>query len=152
MEYSSLGSAVRSKGFPSFEHFFFLRVDGAVQEQEEQKTMTMKNFYLHLPQLWLWLWLWLWLSAICMLSGVDAYIPTTLDGPFEPITVSFDPSLRTGSEDLPHSHPRLVKRVPSIFPEQIALALSNPDSMWISWITGTFSCLQYPNSSSNANL
>ena len=125
-------------------------MDGGIQEQEEQKTMKMKNLYLHLPHPcpWPWLWLWLWLSTICMLS-VDAHIPTTLDGPFEPITVSFDPSLRTGSEDLPHSHPRLVKRVPSIFPEQIALALSNPDSMWISWITGTFSCLQYPNFSSN---
>lgn len=63
-------------------------------------------------------------------------IPTTLEGPFVPRTVGFDDSLRRGSEDLPHSDPRLVKRVPSIFPEQIALALSTPDSMWVSWITG----------------
>jgi hypothetical protein len=32
---------------------------------------------------------------------------------------------------------RLVKRVPSIFPEQIMLALSTgPQSMWVSWVTG----------------
>lgn len=79
--------------------------------------------------------------AICTLllscsSVLGAPIPSTLEGPFVPVTVMFDQSLRTGSDDLPHFHPRLVKRVPSIFPEQIALALSTPDSMWVSWITG----------------
>ncbi|MCO5577885.1 hypothetical protein L7F22_031720 [Adiantum nelumboides] len=68
-------------------------------------------------------------------SGGPA-IPTTLDGPFPPKTVAFDTSLPRGSEDLPHWHSSLVKRVPSIFPEQIALALSTPDSMWVSWVTG----------------
>jgi hypothetical protein len=87
-----------------------------------------------LPCPWLWM---LVLAILHHLVDVDASIPTTLDGPFQPITVSFDASLRTGSDDLPHSHPRLVKRVPSIFPEQIALALSEPGSMWVSWITGT---------------
>eukprot|EP00253_Pinus_taeda_P027647 PITA_27647 len=64
-------------------------------------------------------------------------IPTTLQGPFKPVTVSLDPTLRTGSDDLPNYDPRLVKRVPSIFPEQIMLALSTtPNSMWVSWVTG----------------
>ncbi|CAH2056765.1 unnamed protein product [Thlaspi arvense] len=63
-------------------------------------------------------------------------IPTTLEGPFQPVTRSFDPSLRRGSDDLPMDHPRLKKNVTSMFPEQIALAISSPSSMWVSWVTG----------------
>ncbi|KAL3753679.1 hypothetical protein ACJRO7_000992 [Eucalyptus globulus] len=64
-------------------------------------------------------------------------IPTTLDGPFEPVTRRFDPSLRMGSDDLPMDDPRLKKNVTSSFPEQILLALSSdPSSTWVSWITG----------------
>lgn len=64
-------------------------------------------------------------------------VPTTLDGPFAPVTRRFDPSLRLGSDDVPMDDPRLAKRVTSIHPEQIALAASfSPSSMWISWITG----------------
>ncbi|XP_039015847.1 purple acid phosphatase 23-like isoform X3 [Hibiscus syriacus] len=64
------------------------------------------------------------------------HIPTTLEGPFDPITIRFDPSLRRGSEDIPMDDPRLKKNVTSMFPEQIALALSTPSSMRISWVTG----------------
>lgn len=64
-------------------------------------------------------------------------IPTTLDGPFKPVTRRFDPALRLGSDDLPMDHPRLQRKVMGMFPEQIALALSTPTSMWVSWITGT---------------
>jgi len=63
-------------------------------------------------------------------------IPTTLDGPFKPFTKEFDVNLRTGSEDLPLYDPRVVKRVPAIYPEQIAIALSTPDAMWVSWVSG----------------
>lgn len=63
-------------------------------------------------------------------------IPTTLDGPFKPYTKTFDRSLRSGSDDLPLYDPRVVKRVAAIFPEQIALALSTPDAMWVSWVSG----------------
>lgn len=64
-------------------------------------------------------------------------IPTTLEGPFPPVTRRFDPSLRRGSDDLPMDHPRLRKRVPPMFPEQISLALSSqPTSIWVSWVTG----------------
>ncbi|KAK2643886.1 hypothetical protein Ddye_019081 [Dipteronia dyeriana] len=63
-------------------------------------------------------------------------IPTTVEGLFEPVTRRFDPSLRRGSDDLPMDHPRLKKNVTSIFPEQIALAISSPTSMWVSWVTG----------------
>ncbi|KAH6834598.1 purple acid phosphatase 23 [Perilla frutescens var. hirtella] len=69
-------------------------------------------------------------------AASSQHIPTTLEGPFEPVTRRFDPSLRRGSDDLPMDHPRLRKNVTSNFPEQIALALSTPASMWISWVTG----------------
>lgn len=72
-----------------------------------------------------------------VIAGLSQRIPTTLEGPFKPTTRSFDPSLRRGSDDLPMNHPRLRKNVTSNFPEQIALALSTPTSMWISWVTGT---------------
>eukprot|EP00250_Pteridium_aquilinum_P009915 c19024_g1_i1 orf=45-1793(+) len=75
-------------------------------------------------------------SCCTVLGAMGAAIPSTLEGPFVPKTVVFNMSLPRGSEDLPHSDPRLVKRVPSIFPEQISLALSTPDSMWVSWVTG----------------
>lgn len=63
-------------------------------------------------------------------------IPTTLEGPFEPVTRRFDPSLRRGSDDLPMNHPRLKRNVTGNFPEQIAVAISSPTSMWVSWVTG----------------
>lgn len=65
-------------------------------------------------------------------------IPTTLDGPFQPATRRFDPSLRRGSDDLPMNDPRLAKKARSPFPEQIALSASySSTSMWVSWVTGT---------------
>ncbi|KAM7462089.1 hypothetical protein LguiA_030210 [Lonicera macranthoides] len=63
-------------------------------------------------------------------------IPTTLEGPFKPVTRSFDPLLRRGSDDLGMDNPSLRKNVSSDFPEQIALAISSPSSMWVSWVTG----------------
>ncbi|KAL8486773.1 hypothetical protein ACS0TY_023458 [Phlomoides rotata] len=63
-------------------------------------------------------------------------IPTTLEGPFQPVTRRFNPSLRRGSDDLPMDDSRLQKKVTSNFPEQISLALSTPNSMWVSWVTG----------------
>lgn len=76
-----------------------------------------------------------------ILMSASAKIPTTMDGPFNPETRKFDPSLRRGSDDLPMNHTRLKKNVTSNFPEQIALALSTPNSMWVSWITGTISLI-----------
>ncbi|GLJ53723.1 hypothetical protein SUGI_1146390 [Cryptomeria japonica] len=76
------------------------------------------------------------LVELLLLVGNGVSIPTTVDGPFSPVTRRFDPSLRKRSDDLPLHHPRLAKKVRSNFPEQIALALSTPDSIWVSWITG----------------
>ncbi|CAO2831929.1 unnamed protein product [Amaranthus hypochondriacus] len=78
----------------------------------------------------------LWAFTIFInLAGMEA-IPTTLEGPFQPKTRRFDPSLRRGSADLPMDHPRLRRKVTGNFPEQISLALSSPSSMWVSWVTG----------------
>uniref|UniRef100_M1D310 Nucleotide pyrophosphatase/phosphodiesterase n=1 Tax=Solanum tuberosum TaxID=4113 RepID=M1D310_SOLTU len=82
----------------------------------------------------------LWLQFFVVII-VAKRIPTTLDGPFKPLTHRFDPLLHKGSDDLPMDHPRLKRNVISFFPEQIALALSTTSSlMWISWITGISSC------------
>ncbi|KAK4388037.1 Purple acid phosphatase 23 [Sesamum angolense] len=80
--------------------------------------------------------IFLLLTTIIMAAASSQHIPTTLEGPFEPVTRRFDPSLRRGSQDLQMDHPRLTKNVTSNFPEQIALALSTPTSMWVSWLTG----------------
>ncbi len=87
-----------------------------------------------------------WLSSVICIMAVRiavASIPTTLEGPFQPVTVQFDPSLRQGSSDLPQNDSRIAKQVTGNYPEQIALALSTPDAMWITWITGMF-CLSFP--------
>ncbi|CAL5347567.1 unnamed protein product [Camellia sinensis] len=39
-------------------------------------------------------------------------------------------------DDLPMDHPRLKRNVTSMFPEQIAAAISSSSSMWVSWVTG----------------
>lgn len=76
------------------------------------------------------------ITIVVVVAAVSEAIPTTLEGPFQPVTWRFDPSLRRGSDDLPMDHPRLRRNVTSNFPDQIALALSTPTSIWISWVTG----------------
>ncbi|GJY63557.1 purple acid phosphatase 23 isoform X2, partial [Tanacetum coccineum] len=75
------------------------------------------------------------IMIMIIVACVKGHIPSTLDGPFKPVTRKFDKLLRLGSDDLPMNHTRLRKNVTLYFPEQIALALSSVDSMWISWIT-----------------
>ncbi|XP_043705610.1 purple acid phosphatase 15-like [Telopea speciosissima] len=73
------------------------------------------------------------------LAVVHGRIPTTLDGPFEPVTVPFDENLRGHAVDLPDTDPRISRRVKGFEPEQISVTLSATyDSVWISWITGEF--------------
>ncbi|GAB4841344.1 Purple acid phosphatase 15 [Ancistrocladus abbreviatus] len=70
---------------------------------------------------------------------VSGRIPTTLDGPFEPVTIRLDQSLRGNAVDLPDSDARVQRRVKGFQPEQISVSLSaNYDSVWISWITGDY--------------
>ncbi|KAL6526667.1 Purple acid phosphatase 15 [Orobanche gracilis] len=66
-------------------------------------------------------------------------IPTTLDGPFNPVTVPLDKSFRGHAIDLPDTDPRIQRNVTGFEPEQISVSLSSTyDSVWISWITGEF--------------
>lgn len=81
----------------------------------------------------------LWVSFLALglsLAAAQQPIPSTLDGPFAPRTVAFDSSLRRGSSDLLPTDPRVAKTVVGDAPEQIALALSTPDALWVTWITG----------------
>ncbi|KAG7983263.1 hypothetical protein I3843_04G096500 [Carya illinoinensis] len=76
-----------------------------------------------------------WFIFNAVAAGIN--IPSTLDGPFKPVTVPFDSSLRGGTLDLPDSDPRVQRRVKGFEPEQISVSLSaHYDSVWISWITG----------------
>lgn len=75
--------------------------------------------------------------AVAAAAAARAGIPSTLDGPFAPVTVPFDAGLRGNAVDLPDTDPRVRRRVGGFEPEQISLALSaNYDSVWISWVTG----------------
>ncbi|KAL6992509.1 Purple acid phosphatase 15 [Sarracenia purpurea var. burkii] len=66
-------------------------------------------------------------------------IPTTLEGPFKPVTVPLDDSFRERAIDLPETDPRVQRTVQRFEPEQISVSLSSTyDSVWISWITGEF--------------
>ncbi|KAH9680774.1 Purple acid phosphatase 15 [Citrus sinensis] len=66
-------------------------------------------------------------------------IPTTLDGPFKPVTIPLDKSFRGNAIDLPDTDPRVQRTVEGFEPEQISVSLSSThDSVWISWITGEF--------------
>ncbi|XP_022138734.1 purple acid phosphatase 15 isoform X2 [Momordica charantia] len=71
--------------------------------------------------------------------SVHGGIPTTIEGPFKPVTVPLDKSFRGKAEDLPETDPRVQKIGGRFQPEQISVSLSaNYDSVWISWITGDF--------------
>ncbi|XP_065876306.1 purple acid phosphatase 15 isoform X2 [Euphorbia lathyris] len=79
------------------------------------------------------------LLSYAVALSVHAYIPSTLDGPFQPVTVPFDASLRGNAVDLPDTDPRVRRSVKGFEPEQISVSLSfSYDSVWISWITGEF--------------
>ncbi|XP_010486254.1 PREDICTED: purple acid phosphatase 15 isoform X2 [Camelina sativa] len=82
------------------------------------------------------------LLLFCFLSPAifsADYIPSTLDGPFVPVTVPLDTSLRGKAIDLPDTDPRVRRRVTGFEPEQISISLSSDhDSIWVSWITGEF--------------
>jgi len=69
---------------------------------------------------------------------VHGVVPTTLDGPFKPVTVPLDKSFRGNAVDIPDTDPLVQRNVEGFQPEQISLSLSTShDSVWISWITGT---------------
>ncbi|KAJ8646160.1 hypothetical protein MRB53_007908 [Persea americana] len=81
----------------------------------------------------------IYLLSSSSISASAKTIPTTLDGPFIPVTVPFDERLRGNSVDLPATDPRVVRRVKGFEPEQISVTLSATyDSVWISWITGEY--------------
>ncbi|XP_073013025.1 purple acid phosphatase 15-like isoform X3 [Typha latifolia] len=81
--------------------------------------------------------------AAIVVAGVVAghcggRIPTTLDGPFEPVTSPLDGAgFRGLAVDLPDLDPRVRRWAVGFEPEQISVSLSSTeDSVWISWVTG----------------
>jgi hypothetical protein len=79
------------------------------------------------------------IAVFIIFNAVDGEIkiPSTLDGPFKPVTVPLDDSLRGKAVDLPDSDPRVERSVKGFEPEQISVSLSAEyHSVWISWITG----------------
>ncbi|KAI0523008.1 hypothetical protein KFK09_005398 [Dendrobium nobile] len=85
------------------------------------------------------------LSAVAVGEGCGggaacSAVPSTLDGPFAPVTVRLDDeAFRGEAVDLPETDPRVVRRVRGFEPEQISVSLSaTADSVWISWVTGDF--------------
>lgn len=80
------------------------------------------------------------LSSFFLLRLCSVYgrIPTTVEGPFKPVTIPLDKSFRGVAEDLPETDPRVQKNGGQFQPEQISVSLSvDYDSVWISWITGS---------------
>uniref|UniRef100_A0A2C9UF30 Purple acid phosphatase n=1 Tax=Manihot esculenta TaxID=3983 RepID=A0A2C9UF30_MANES len=69
---------------------------------------------------------------------VHGDFPTTLQGPFTPVTTPLDKEAYHGNAvDLPDTYPQLQKNVEGFEPQQISVSLSsNYDSVWISWVTG----------------
>ncbi|KAK4795096.1 hypothetical protein SAY86_013090 [Trapa natans] len=77
--------------------------------------------------------------ALVHLHPALGRIPSTLDGPFEPVTVPFDATVHRYAVDLPDTDYRVRRRVTGFHPEQISVSLSTTfDSVWISWITGEY--------------
>ncbi|KAG5226698.1 serine/threonine protein [Salix suchowensis] len=80
----------------------------------------------------------LFLPLLWRLIVVNASFPTTLEGPFKPVTVPFDNQSYHGNAiDLPDTDPQIQRTVQGFEPEQVSVSLSSDyDSVWISWITG----------------
>ncbi|XP_052882305.1 purple acid phosphatase 15-like [Gossypium arboreum] len=78
-------------------------------------------------------------SVVMRRLSFGAAIPSTVDGPFKPVTVPLDKSFRGHAVDLPDNDPRVQRIVTGWEPEQIFVSLSSThDYVWISWITGEF--------------
>ncbi|KAG2318191.1 hypothetical protein Bca4012_040323 [Brassica carinata] len=81
------------------------------------------------------------LLFFCFLSPAsfsDAYIPSTLDGPFTPVTVQLDTTLRGKADDLPDTDPRVLRRNTGLEPKLLTPGFDALTDVLISWITGEF--------------
>ncbi|OMO88641.1 hypothetical protein COLO4_20147 [Corchorus olitorius] len=70
---------------------------------------------------------------------VNGIIPTTLEGPFTPVTVPVKTSILSKMTILSLNDTRLKRPKLELQPEQISVSLSSDaSSVWISWVTGEF--------------
>ncbi|MED6223979.1 Purple acid phosphatase 15, partial [Stylosanthes scabra] len=74
--------------------------------------------------------------SLLLIVDVVEGVPTTLEGPFKPVTVPLDNTFRGNALDLPDTHPLVQRTVEGFQPEQISVSLSSSHHfVWISWIT-----------------
>ncbi|KAJ8755353.1 hypothetical protein K2173_019151 [Erythroxylum novogranatense] len=104
-----------------------LGAEGWLARKPEMGCFSVFMFTLSLSLLW------------CSVS-VQGDFPTTLEGPFNPVTVPIDNQiLQRDVADLPDTYPQVQRIVRDFEPEQISVSLSSDyDSVWISWVTGDF--------------
>ncbi|XP_039050914.1 purple acid phosphatase 15-like [Hibiscus syriacus] len=70
---------------------------------------------------------------------VNGQFPTTLEGPFKPVTVPVDYAIVGKVTRLPVNKNPIIRPTIEFQPEQISLSLSsNFSSVWVSWIAGEF--------------
>ncbi|KAK7387625.1 hypothetical protein VNO78_28548 [Psophocarpus tetragonolobus] len=92
---------------------------------------------------WSWV-IFIWCVLFSISSAIvdndnDGGVPSTVEGPFKPVTVPLDHTYRGTAVDLPNTDPLVQRTVQGFHPEQISLSLSSShNSVWISWITGEF--------------
>lgn len=80
----------------------------------------------------------LMIVVLMTVAAEGDHIPTTLDGPFTPVTEPLaNERFRIHPVDLPATDRRVLRNVTGFQPEQISVSLSTEyHSVWISWITG----------------
>lgn len=80
-----------------------------------------------------------WILLISLLFVVNGQFPSTLEGPFKPVTVPVNYSIIGQVTSLPvNDNPPLSPEI-EFQPQQISLSLSSDlSSVWVSWITGEY--------------
>ncbi|XVF29123.1 hypothetical protein REPUB_Repub15cG0092500 [Reevesia pubescens] len=79
------------------------------------------------------------LLLLSFIFAVNGQFPSTLEGPFKPVTVPVNYSIMGPVTSLPINRNPLLRPMANFQPEQISISLSsNYSSVWITWITGEF--------------
>lgn len=78
-----------------------------------------------------------WILLISLIFVVNGQFPTTLEGPFKPVSVPVNYSIIGKVTSLPDDNNHSLSPEIEFQPQQISLSLSSDlSSVWVSWITG----------------